>query len=698
MKVSVVTRVAQSLTGRRGARIWLAAIIACIAILFGALSSLEAPARSDSSIVNGSDSAQVHQILDENSTDTQTSALLVATRSDNSALGNKEIAAFEAEAKVLSKNTNVSGGGLLVSEDEQAAMLPLTWSTVSTEADRETLKELRSWIQENPVPGLDVQITGSTAFAVDITNAFAGADFTLLAVTVSIVAVLLILTYRSPVLWLIPLAVVGIADRSASLIANLLGNLWDLSFDSGVLSVLVFGAGTNYALLLISRYRDELQKTTDHRRALAKAWAASLEAILTSNLTVVLALLTLGLAVMNDTRGLGIVCAAGLLIAAIFVLLLLPPVLAMSGRKAFWPLIPRPGSEIKKDNFFSRAARLVMHRPALNLAALVVLLLVLASALAGTRIGLSQTQQFRTATESSSAMEELAAHFPAGEAQPLTVLAQADQVDALNSEFENVAGVKRIGKATQVGDSSWQQFSVVPEMDPNSSQAQDLVAELRTMATDNGQVLIGGQTAAQLDSHQMHLRDLYVIAPLIMVICFVMLGWLTRSWKTALTLGLVNLLSAAAAVGLGSLVSSFVFDAKALDVQVPLLAFVFLVALGVDYTIFFTQRVRQDVQTLELREAVKQAASRTGSVITSAGLVLAGVFAALATLPLTVLGQLGLIVGLGVLLDTFIVRTLLLPSLFAVLGSGQRPIFGKTRAPATLTAEPSDLKESEINA
>jgi len=698
MKVSVISRVAQSLTSRRGARIWVGAIIVCIAILFGALSSLEAPARSDSSLVDGSDSAKVQQILDENTTSNNTTALLVATKADSSALTNQDKSALDSQSKALSEGAKVTGGRFLFSDDEQAAMLPLSWSTVSTEADKQTLQDIRDWIQQNPVQGLDLRVTGSTAFAVDITNAFAGADFTLLAVTVSIVAVLLILTYRSPVLWLLPLAVVGIADRSASLVANLLGNLWGLSFDSGVLSVLVFGAGTNYALLLISRYRDELHKTEDHRQALSKAWTSSLVAILTSNLTVVVALLTLGLAVMDDTRGLGIVCAAGLLIAAIFVLLLLPPVLAMSGRKAFWPLIPRPGTEIKKENFFGRAARVVMLRPGLNLTALVVLLLVLASALAGTRIGLSQTEQFRTPTQSATAMEQLSAHFPAGEAQPITVLAHADQVDALNSQFAGVENVKRVGAATQVGTSDWQQISVIPEVDPNSAAAKELVTELRTLTADQEQVLIGGQTAAQLDSHQMHLRDLYVIAPLIMIICLVMLGWLTRSWRTALALGLVNLLSAAAADGLGSLVSSLVFDAKALDVQVPLLAFVFLVALGVDYTIFFTHRVQQDAQDLELRKAVVQAASRTGSVITSAGLVLAGVFAALATLPLTVLGQLGLIVGLGVLLDTFVVRTLLLPALFSVLGSAKRPIFGKSSSSAEATAYSSALKESEINA
>ncbi|MGH3651424.1 MMPL family transporter [Glutamicibacter sp.] len=700
MKVPVISRVGHSLTSRRGARIWAAGIFAAVLVLFGALSSVEAPARSASSLVGDSDSAKVAQLIDANTSESKTSALLVASRADAGVLSANDSTTLDRQAEALSHAAKVAAGRTMASEDQQAAMVPLSWNTTSDEADRETLTAIRDWIQAHPSEGLQLQVTGATAFAVDITNAFAGADFTLLAVTVAVVAVLLILTYRSPVLWLIPLAVVAIADRSASLVANVLANAFDLSFDSGVLSVLVFGAGTNYALLLISRYRDELHKNPDHRQALSKAWTSSFEAILTSNLTVVLALLTLGLAVMEDTRGLGIVCAAGLLIAAIFALFLLPPVLAMCGRNAFWPLIPRPGQEAMKENFFGRAARSVMNRPGLNLTALAVLLLVLAGALTGTRIGLDQTQQFRTATESSSAMEQLADHFPAGETQPITVLAQSTGTDALRDEFARVENVKRVGEASQLGTTSWQQFSVISDVDTSSAKALDLVEQLRDVAArdNDGQVLIGGQSAEQLDSHQMHLRDLYVVAPLIMVICFVMLGWLTRSWRTALALGLVNLLSAAAAVGLGSLVSSVVFEADALDVQVPLLAFVFLVALGVDYTIFLTQRVRQDAQELELHEAVVLAASRTGSVITSAGLVLAGVFAALATLPLTVLGQLGLIVGLGVLLDTFVVRTLLLPALFAVLGSGKHPLFGTTSSAAEATAEPTVQKENKINA
>ncbi len=676
------------------------ALLAVVVLLFGALSGVDAPKRADSSLVAGSDSAKVAELVAQNSDSTTTSAILVANGSNGAALSGDQIDQVKKLAPQMASELPVKAGPALPSEDAQAVMVPISWDTVDLDADKQTLTDIRDWLGTHELSGVQLQMTGSTAFAADVSQAFAGADFTLLAVTVGIVAVLLIATYRSPILWLIPLAVVALADRSASMVANVLGNAWDLHFDSGVLSVLVFGAGTNYALLLISRYRDELQKNEDHRKALAKAWAASFEAILTSNLTVVLALLTLSLAVMEDTRGLGIVCAAGLLIAALFVFLL-PPILALCGRKVFWPLVPKPGQPSTRGKYFGKAATAVMRKPGTNLAALAVLLLVLAGALTGTRLGLDQTQQFRTPTESASAMNVLSEHYPAGEAQPITVLVDGSDTGALQEQIKGLDGVLRVGEAHELANSSWQQFSVISSDDPSSSAAMDLVAQIRSTAgeTSSATVLVGGQTAAQYDSHQGHLRDLYVIAPMIMIICFAMLGWLTRSWKTALSLGLVNLLSAAAAVGLGSLISSMVFDVSALDVQVPLLAFVFLVALGVDYTIFFTQRVRQNSAASPLREAVANAARSTGSVITSAGLVLAGVFAALSALPLMVLGQLGLIVGLGVLLDTFVVRTLLLPALFAVLGSNNKPVFGKgSGIQHADESETSPSTESTINA
>ncbi|MDR4532621.1 MMPL family transporter [Glutamicibacter sp. PS] len=698
MKLPVLSRLGDTLTGRRGARRWLALSLLVIVLLFGALSGSDAPPRASGAPVEGSDSARVAQLLRENTTEHRTTALLVASGDDAQQLDPFQVERFTAQSRDYAQALGLSSGRVIRSEDRAAVMVPLSWDTVSEMDDRQTLTDLRSSIAAHPIDGVQQQVTGSTAFAVDITGAFAGADFTLLAVTVAIVAILLIVTYRSPILWLLPLLVVGLADGLAGRVANLLGTSLGLHFDAGVLSVLVFGAGTNYALLLISRYRDELRHQKDHRAALRTAWVASFEAIATSNLTVVLALLTLGLAVMDDTRGLGVVCAAGLLIAALLVLFLLPPVLALAGRKAFWPLVPRPGVAPASTNVFGRAAHAAMRKPALNAATLIVLLLVLAGGLAGTRMGLDQTQQFRTQTESASAMQQLVAHFPAGEAQPITVLSDGADTTALRESFAGLADVARVAEPSTL-NSTWQQFSVITHADPGSQQAQELIKELRDQAAahSNATVLIGGQIAEQYDNHQGHLRDLFLIAPVIAAICLLMLGWLTRSWRTAVALGFVNLLSAAAALGVGSVVSALLFRINALDIQVPLLAFVFLVALGVDYTIFLTQRVRQDLLELPLHAAVPRAASRTGTVITSAGMVLAGVFAALATLPLTVLGQLGVIVGLGVLVDTFLVRTLLLPALFALLSSGRHPLFGDQPSTSTQPAHPA-AKESEIHA
>jgi len=697
MKHPVLEKLGRSLTGRKTARLWAAGITVLVLVIFGVLSGVQSQQRSGSSLVEGSDSAKVAEIIKENSTDNSTSALIVATARDEGVITQAQSKELASLTDALSRQLELHVGSPLASEDSQASMIPVSWETISDESDRGTLTEIREFLANHSVDFVDLKVTGSTAFAVDITQAFAGADFTLLAVTILIVAILLIVTYRSPVLWLLPLLVVGVADGTAAKIANVLGNWLGLHFDSGVLSVLVFGAGTNYALLLISRYREELRLNGDHRTALSRAWVASFEAILTSNLTVVLTLLTLGMAIMEDTRGLGIVCAAGLLIAAAFVLFLLPPILAMSGRKAFWPLIPRPGQTQTKINVFARMASAAMRKPFANLAALAVLLIVLTASLTGVRLGLDQTQQFRTPTESATAMNDLAKHFPAGEAQPITVLTQDSNTQLLRQDMASLPDVARVGESAKIAGTQWQQFMVITSADPGSAKAQEVVKNLRTTAAehDNSQALIGGQIAEQYDSEQGHLSDLKLIAPLIMVICFIALGWLTRSWVTALCLGLVNLLSAAAAIGVGALISSMIFSADALDVQVPLLAFVFLVALGVDYTIFFTQRVRQNAASLPLVPAIREAAGHTGSVITSAGLVLAGVFAALSALPLMVLGQLGVIVGFGVLVDTFVVRTLLLPALFASLGQNNRRIFGSKESSVHQTSTNS---ESNINA
>lgn len=701
MKHPVLTSLANSLTSRRGARLWLLGALAVILAVFGLLSSAPAAERSTSTLVSGSDSAQVEKLLEEIPDSGKESALLVAGHGDQHRLSSNDLKGLEAISGKLSTALPVEISKPLPSEDGRLSLLTASWDSAGTDADRQLVTELREQISAHNHSGFLIEVSGAPAFGLDLSATFAGADFTLLAVTIGIVAVLLILTYRSPILWLIPLIVVALADRSASLIANALSQPLNLHFDSGVLSVLVFGAGTNYALLLISRYRDELHQHADHRAALASAWRNSFEAIVSSNLTVVFALASLALAVMDDTRGLGIACAAGLLIAAAFNLFVLTPLLALCGRKVFWPLIPRPDQAAAKRSLWGKAAAAVIKRPVVNLSALVLILVVLASALGATNVGLRQTEQFRSATESSSATERLAEHFPIGETSPLTILAEPGTGEAVAAVAGKVPGVERANLLPALPDSGLERVMVIGNSESGSPESFELVQSLRNALNQvsGAEALVGGSIAEAYDAHQSHLRDFAVIAPLIVLVCLAMLWVVTGKFRTALVLSLTNLLSAAAAVGLGSLLGSMVFDTAALDVQVPLLAFVFLVALGVDYTIFLTQRVKQDAARLPLDEAIVNATSRTGAVITSAGVVLAGVFAALSSLPLMVLGQLGLIVGLGVLLDTFVVRTLLLPALFILLGRAKSPVFGYRGT--SITPENSsnvELIESETHA
>lgn len=529
-------------------------------------------------------------------------------------------------------------------------------------------------------PRLRAQVTGGPAFGADVASAFDGADLRLLAVTVGIVAVLLLLTYRSPVLWLVPLIVVALADGLAGVLAKAIGQAWDLSFDSGIVSVLVFGAGTNYALLLISRYREELPRTDDHRVALRDALVATGPAVLASNVTVVLSLLTLVLAVLPGTRGLGPTSAAGLLVAAAFALVVLPAALAICGRKLFWPFVPplpsrpsRTGTAPHTDQSagvgpWARVARAVTRRPWPVLAAALAVAALMAAGLAGTRVGLSQTEQFRVASESSAGLQTLARHYPQGESAPMTVVSRTEAAPRVAEAARHTAGVVRV--QTLAEHDGWSRTMVVGDAEPDSPAAQDTVRALRDAvhAVPGSDAVVGGQTARQVDAEAGARHDLLLVAPLILLVVLLVLVALLRAVVAPLVLLLVNVISAVAAIGLGTWIGRTAFGFPGLDVLVPLLSFLFLVALGIDYTIFLAHRTVHEAQEHGLREGVVRAVGATGGVITSAGVVLAAVFAALGVLPLVTLGQLGLIVGLGVLVDTLLVRTLVVPAVLAAAG------------------------------
>ena len=641
-----------------------------MASLFGAFGSAKAPEGSAQAPAS-SESAKTSALLDGFPDADRQSVLVVASRDDGAKLSDHDVAAVTDLMPVVGEHADADPSGPLVSDDGEAALLMTPIRVGDTNAAAaETIGEIRASLADSSIAGLTLQVTGGPAFGADVASAFAGADVTLLMVTILIVAVLLIVTYRSPVLWLIPLLVVALADGLAGRMTAAAGAAWDLQFDAGIISVLVFGAGTNYALLLISRYREELLQTDDHRRALSSAWRRTAPAIVASNVTVVLALLTLVLAVIPGTHGLGVSSAIGLLIALGAVLLLLPPVLAVCGRRVFWPFIPRPGQGAAQGRGWRVVAARVVRRPARSLLAAGALLAVMAAGLLGTSVGLDQVEKFRVQSESATGLEVLSEHFPPGDAQPVFVVTRTAQTDAVLSALDDVDGIVRAHPVGTTDDDALTKIMVTSEFVPSSPESLDQIAELRDAvhAVPGADAVVGGAVATDLDARAGNQKDLLLIAPLVLGVSFVVLLVLLRSIVAPVLLLVVNLVSAVAAIGAGAWLSRVLLGQHALDLQVPLLAFLFLVALGIDYTIFLVHRARAEARGHGTKDGMVEAIAHTGGVITSAGIVLAAVFAALGVMPLVTLGQLGLIVGIGVIVDTLVVRTVVVPAVFALVG------------------------------
>jgi RND superfamily putative drug exporter len=662
----------RSLTSRRGAWVWLVVGVLVLVALIGGFGRASMTA-SNQSAPPDSESARVAELAAQFPDADDRMLIVVASTADDSTLSDSQAAQLTTLVADLGELEGARVLGPFPSDDGRAAVVQVT-APVSDDdagAERALVEKVREVVGDRTIDGVTLHVTGGPAFGVDVASAFDGADFTLLLVTIGIVAVLLVFTYRSPILWLFPLVVVAIADQAASKVTVALGGALGLQFDTGIVSVLVFGAGTNYALLLISRYRENLAVEPDHRRALAAAWRGTAPAIVASNVTVVLSLLTLVLATIPGTRGLGIACALGLVIVLAAVLFVLPPALAVCGRGVFWPFAPRAGEQTApRSRIWQTVASRVVRRPLVPLIGGIALLAVMAAGLFGTSIGLSQVEKFRVASESAAGLETLGEHFDAGQAQPFVIVSREAEAKAVTDAVESVSGVVRVTTSATSADGDLVRLSVVGEPAPGTPESRALVAELREAvhAVSGADALVGGQGAADVDARDGNLRDVLVIAPLILLTTFLVLLVLLRALVAPVLLLAVNTLSAVAAIGAGAWVGRVLFGWDALDLQVPLLSFLFLVALGVDYTIFLVHRARAEARSVGTREGMVAALAATGGVITSAGIVLAAVFAALGLLPLVTLGQIGLIVGIGVLVDTLVVRTLVVPSLFSLVG------------------------------
>ena len=560
-----------------------------------------------------------------------------------------------------------------ISEDGTTAFItvPLEQSD-ETEVITERVQAMREIAKEDMPAGLETYLTGPEGFQADLSGVFAGADFTLLLSTVAVVAILLLVTYRSPVLWLVPLLVVGTADGMAGQLGRQVANLFGIVPDgsvTGILSVLVFGAGTNYALLLIARYREELLLHEDRHVAMAQALRGAGPAIIASGSTVTLALLTLTFAELGGNRSLGLVCATGIVIAMVAALFVLPAALVVFGRGLFWPFIPKFGGVNKSENgIWGKLGRGVSKRPALVSIAGIAVLGALAVGASGVQVGLSSTEQFRVKPEAVFGQEVLAEAFPAGATTPAIVIVNNEAVDEAKSTAEGVAGVDTV----TVGDSDGiiTRIDVVLDAEGGSEEAYSAIKALRLALADvdGADALVGGLDAESLDVKTAYENDQRLVIPLILILVFAVLVLLLRAFIAPVLLLATVVGSFFASIGASWLIFENILGLPALDLSVFLYSFLFLVALGVDYNIFLVSRAQEESVKLGTREGMVKALSSTGGVITSAGILLAAVFAVLGVLPLIALYQIGIIVCIGVLLDTLLVRTVIVPALAFMSG------------------------------
>ncbi len=559
------------------------------------------------------------------------------------------------------------------SDDGTALMytLPLDREAVAEEAG--ATADARALLDDRP-SGLDAYVTGPTALGADMDEVFDAVDATLMLATAIVVAVLLILTYRSPLLWLVPLTAVGVAAVTSMGVVYALTQLFDFtitSMSSALLIVLVFGAGTDYALLLVSRYREELHRHERPMDAMVAALRGAGPAILASAATVVAGLLCLLAADLNSISSLGPVGAAGIGASLLVMLTLFPALLVVLGRRVFWPFVPRLGAEARASGSrWARLGELVARRRVVSWAVPMVILGALALGIVGVNSALPQLDQFaRSTPDSVTGAKLIEARYPDASGQPLTVLSRPDQSREVLAAVEGTPGVAR----AEIGRSSddWVEMSVLPVGPPESAGETATIKQLRESLREvaGEAALVGGPSAEKLDEAETNRTDRNLVMPLILLVVLAILGLLLRAIVAPLVLVATVVVSYLGALGLCTLVFDHVLGFAGLESSVPLIGFLFLVALGVDYNIFLMTRVREEAVRHGTVEGTKRGLAVTGGVVTSAGVVLAATFAVLASLPLVMLVEIGILVAVGVLIDTLLVRSVVVPALTMSLGS-----------------------------
>lgn len=651
------------------------------------------------------DATQVQKLLGEFNDSDSIPAIAVFTSDD-------ELTASELDAisDAVADAPDVEGVGdevspALPSDDGRAvqAFIPIDSDAELADATAALGDELRASVPD----GVTVYITGPAGFSADLVAGFAGIDGLLLGVALLAVLVILVLVYRS---FLLPLVV--LSTSLFALCVALLVVWWLAKFEvlllsgqtQGILFILVIGAATDYALLFVARFREELRVAQDKGTAVMAAWKGSVEPIVASGGTVIAGLLCLLLSDLKSNSTLGPVAAIGIVFAMLSALTLLPSLLLLFGRAVFWPRRPRFEPEVvaaehgmRTTGLWARLAGLIKRRP--RVIWIVTTLVLLAGAAGITQLdadGVPQSDLVLGASEARDGQVALGEHFPGGSGSPVYVVVAEDQLQEAADVLLANDGVDAVTVTVTAADSPSGSAPVTadgisavgppgtPAPEPTTVDGDVLLQGTLTDAADSdaaaatvrelrsdlagSDALVGGVTATSIDTNDASIHDRNLIIPVILVVIMFILMLLLRSILAPVLLILTTVLSFGTAMGVSALVFNGIFAFPGADPAVPLFGFVFLVALGIDYNIFLMTRVREESKAHGTREGILRGLSITGGVITSAGLVLAATFAALSVIPILFLVQLAFIVAFGVLLDTFVVRSLLVPALTYDIG------------------------------
>ncbi|MDZ5621472.1 MMPL family transporter [Nocardioides sp. HM23] len=616
-----------------------------------------------------------------------------------------DLAAMDEQAAEIAETEGVTDRGVLsptaaeqagspqplLSEDGEVGYLYFTWNfgDEGWNAVPDAADEVRDIAS---IDGVTVHLAGYGGQAADASEAFEGIDSNLIMITFLVIIVILLFTYRSPILWLLPIISAAVAYMISGGVVYLLAKYADLTVNGqsqAILGILVIAAGTDYALLLVARYREELRRHEDRHEAMAFALHRAAPAIVASAATVVVGMLCLAFADLNSTAGMGPVLAVGIAVTLLTMITLLPALLVIVGRWVFWPKRPTFGTdEPTRSGLWAKVGNAIRPRPRLVWTVTAGLLLVACLGLFKLdTAGLSTEDTYTKEFDSIKGQKLLEEHDLADNSNTVQVVANDEQIDAVREAVGGVDGLGDPGQPAPVGDGR-SYFEATIDADISSTAAFDIVEATRDAAhdIDGADALVGGGSAFYLDTKIAAERDNKVIIPIVLIAVFLILMVLLRAVLAPVLLIATVVLSFGAALGISALLFEYVFGFAGSDPGFPLFAFVFLVALGIDYNIFLMTRVREETVESGTRQGSLIALSSTGGVITSAGLVLAATFLVLGSIPLVFLAELGVAVALGVLLDTMIVRSVLVTALNLDLG-------GKIWWPSKLDAEDRPLPE-----